>query len=103
MEEWSCTYQDGTVATECAALVAAATTGLQGFLAYPMASLSVDKTYSITVKVVKVEPAHTRSAFASVDVVVVGGDPAQVTIKYVCMLVLLGPYHLVMSPLIEGL
>ena len=77
MANWTCTYQNGTTSAQCPALVAAATTGPSGQLTYPMTSLTVGETYRVTVYLEK----DTRSVAASVDITVVAGDPARVSIR----------------------
>lgn len=80
---WNCAFQNGTSSPQCGNLVNTATTGPTGSLTYAMTNLIVGETYNVSVTIEKVEGSITRSVNASVNIVVVAGDPAQVTIMYV--------------------
>ncbi|XP_076459182.1 polycystin-1-like [Babylonia areolata] len=74
---WTCTHKNGSAAGPCAGLVSAATTGSGGRLNYDVNLLVVGEAYRISVWMDKAE----RAVEASVDVVIVSGDPAKVVIK----------------------
>ena len=81
---WTCTYQNGTSASACTNLLAAASMGSSGSLTYSMKNLLAGETYTITVWLEKVEGKSSvrREVQAAVHIAVVPGDPPQVTIKY---------------------